>query len=168
MTIAMLIKDRKGVAAVEFALFTALFFAIILTALDFGSFFIQRSRAGEAISAASISAFDHRDSVPFATLPELVRQYGRFPAGSGLAVDIRCNGTSGCANGEARQCACLGTNGFQVANSCGSPCSGTGMTKGSTAGYYLTIESRSAFRPVLMPRSLLPDTISEKATVRLQ
>ena len=51
MTIAMLIKDRKGVAAVEFALFTALFFAIILTALDFGSFFIQRSRAGEAISA---------------------------------------------------------------------------------------------------------------------
>lgn len=155
-----LIADNGGAAAIEFALWSVLFFMVVAVGLDFGTFFLNRSKVDEALSATAVSAFTSRASVPFNAMTPYARSLSGDPA---LAVTLTCNGaeTPACTN-TARQCACLSTTGaYTPVNSCSASCGGT------TAGYYLTISAKAAFKPLLIPGSALPD-IDRHITVRLQ
>ncbi|MBO9602490.1 MAG: pilus assembly protein [Novosphingobium sp.] len=155
-------------AAVEFAMWSALFFLVSLAGLDFGSFYLQRSSADEAVSAAAVSAFATRTSVNF----DGMQGYVRALAGdNSLTVTTVCNGSTGtaCTN-SGRTCACLKNNGTYVAAaSCSATCSGTGMTSGSTAGYYLQIVATKPYQTMILPPGfVMPSKIRQTATVRLQ
>lgn len=157
--------DELGAAAIEFALLTSLFFLVILVALDFGSFYLERSKMNEAVSGAAVNAFASAENVDFSALPGYVRALANNPS---LAVTTACNGTSGTCTNLSRSCACLRTNGTYAAASCGSACTGT-VTASSTAGYYLTVGASQTFEPLILPRGLLGNArISQQATVRLQ
>ena len=156
-------RDESGAALVEFSLWTVLFFFAAMAGLDFGSYYLQRGAADEGVSAAAVSAFAKRDNVNFTDLPAYVRSLSDDPA---LTVTTSCNGGT-CTN-LSRICACLnGTGGYVAAAACGDPC--TGMTAGSTAGYYLTISASKPYEPLMLPSAAIgSEQIRLIATVRLQ
>lgn len=159
-----LLRDRRGVATIEFALLTTFFFAVMLLALDFGAYFVQRSQIGSAVSAASLSAFGARTSIPFTDLPGYVQRAARMP---GLQVSVRCNGSMRCAN-SARSCACLTRTGSFIGATCGAGC-GSDSTAGATAGYYLQITATTPYRAMVLPNGVLNGTpITQSITVRVE
>lgn len=164
------LPDRRpgdeGAATIEFALLTLFFFVFALLALDVATYFVQRSQLGAAVSAAGVSAFANRTSVPFQNLPAYVQNAARLPAAP--QVRISCNGVAnGCVNTN-RSCACLSTGGTYVAASCGGSC-GTAATSGSTAGYYMTISGSAPYRALVLPKGMLNGTpITQSVTVRLE
>lgn len=161
-----LARDLRGVAAVEFALYSSLFFTVVMGGLDFGEYHIARSEIDKAVGAASVSAFETRDNVDFGGMQAYVRALAEDNA---LTVTTSCNGVVGaCTNSVSRTCSCLKTDGTYVATTCGDPCTATGTTTGSTAGYYLTIRASRPFTPMLLPEGALSGkTIAREATTRL-
>ena len=159
-------RDENGVAAVEFSLWSVGFFLIVMVAIDFGMFFIERGKINEAVAATAVAAFEDADNVNFNVLPSYVRSLADNQT---VAVTTSCNGVAGSCTNLNRACACLKNDGTYVDDACGNICVGTGMTAGSTAGYYLTIEASQGFTPLVLPNGILSNkSLSQKATVRLQ
>ncbi|PXA94517.1 hypothetical protein DMC47_20645 [Nostoc sp. 3335mG] len=159
-------SDRRGVATIEFALLTCFLFGIMLAALDFGMFFIQRSNLGSGVAASAVYSFNNRTVVPFANIPAMVTAVAGAPGATNLVVTTECNGgTTSCVN-QNRQCACLSPTGsFTAAGTCGEPCS-DGQ---STSGFYLKVKARYQYVPTVVPASVFGDTTLEQAAVvRLQ
>ncbi|WP_241217849.1 TadE/TadG family type IV pilus assembly protein [Sphingomonas sp. ABOLD] len=159
-------SDDQGAATIEFALLTLFFFLCALVALDFASYFVQRSQLAAAVSAGSISAFTNRAAVPFQALPAYIQNAAHLS--DPPQISVSCNGTvNGCVN-TGRSCACLSTTGSYVSAPCGSSCP-AGNTPSSTAGYYLQITASSRYRAVVLPRGMLNGTpIVQTVAVRLQ
>ena len=163
--LGLLRRGDDGAVAIEFALWSTLFFMVVSVAMDFGSFYIERGKMNEAITAAAVSSFTTFDAVPFDEIPGYVQGLSGEPA---LAVTISCNGTNSCTN-VSRTCACLKSDGVYVATDCGNSCTQPGMTTNSKAGYYMTIRAQQSFKPLIVPNSLLDGAVlAQKATVRLQ
>lgn len=163
---ARLRRDEGGVATVEFALWTTLFFFVAIVAIDFGAFFIERGRMNEAVGAAAVASFSSADNVNFANLPTYVRG---ITGESSTAVTTSCNGVDNACTNFARTCACLKSDGSYVTAACGNICTGEGVTGGSTAGYYLTIKATRPYQAMMVPDSAIDNAlISQAATVRLQ
>jgi len=163
---AALARDERGVAAIEFAILTSLFFFVICVAMDFGALYLERSKMNEAVSGAAVNAFTSADNVSFTALPGYVRA---LADDSALSVTTACNGVAGACTNLSRSCACLKNNGSFTAATCGNSCTGSGVTTSSTAGYYLTVAATQTFHPIIVPRSLLENAqITQQATVRLQ
>jgi len=159
-------RDREGSVMTEFAIWTSVLFIALMAGMDFGGYYIARGAVNEAISAAAVQAFESRDEADFTAIPGYVRNLSERPS---LAVTISCNGTTGSCTNTNRTCACLRTDATYSANTCGSPCSGAGMTPNSVAGYYLTIKASQTYEPLLVPDSLLAGTaLTQATTVRLQ
>ncbi|MFC3309724.1 TadE/TadG family type IV pilus assembly protein [Blastomonas aquatica] len=158
-------SDSKGSVAVEFALWVMLFFITALGAFDLGEMIFNRAQMGSAVSAASLQAFDQRDDVKFNELTSYVRALANDDA---LAVTISCNGVANSCTNLNRTCACLSHEGTFVTRQCGAPCSGSNMTSGVNAGYYLTITASQPFSPALLPKEGVESNLSQTATVRLQ
>ena len=159
-------RAEDGVAAIEFALWSTLFFLTVSVAMDFGLFYIERGKMNEAITAAAVSSFTNYNNVNFTALPSYVQGLAGDPS---LAVAISCNGATVSCTNLNRSCACLKSDGAYVAAACGNSCTGTGMTPNSKAGYYLSIRAQQDFQPVIVPNSVLDGAvIVQKATVRLQ
>ena len=157
---------RRGTTSVEFALWTALFFALVMVALDFGLYHIQSERADQGVAAAAVQTFHQGSSANFASIPAYVQA---LAGDNGLTVTASCNGTAGACTNLNRACACLKSDASFVALACGTSCSGTGMTAGSTAGYYLTITASRNFTAMLVPRGMLNNAVIRRSTtVRLQ
>lgn len=161
-----LAREEGGVAAVEFAILSAIFFLAICAALDFSGLFLDRGRLNEAVSAAAVNAFTTADNVDFNALPGYVRA---LADDQGLAVTTSCNGVAGSCTNLARTCACLRIDGTYAAGVCSQPCTGANISTGSTAGYYLTVRASHTFQPVIVPGGMLGNTlVAQQATVRLQ
>ena len=159
-------RNEDGVATVEFALWVTGFFMIVMVALDFGMFFIERGKVNEAVAASAVASFEEADNVNFGVLPNYVRSIADNQA---ITVAMSCNGVANSCTNLNRTCACLKTDGTYVAAACGNICTGPDVTGGSTAGYYLTIEAAQGFNPVVLPTGLLSGTsVTQQATVRLQ
>lgn len=164
--LARLRCNDDGVAAIEFALWSTAFFFMVMAAMDFGSFYLQRGNMNEAVGAAAVASFNDADNVNFANLPGYVRG---LTGEQTTTVITACNGTAGSCTNLNRSCACLKNDGTYVTATCGNLCVGTGMTAGSTAGYYLTINASRAYSPMILPQSALAgSTVAQHATVRLQ
>lgn len=158
--------DARGAATVEFALWCTTFFFMIMGAIDFGSYFLLRGKMNEAVSAAAVSSFKTPDNVTFTSLQGFVQG---VTGDAAVSVSAICNGSANACTNLSRTCACLKTDGSFTAAACGTTCTGTSYTSGSTAGYYLKIKATRSYSPVILPQdALTPATIVQSATVRLQ
>ncbi|CDO36045.1 TadE/TadG family type IV pilus assembly protein [Novosphingobium sp. KN65.2] len=159
-------RDEGGVATIEFGIWVTAFFLVIMGVLDFASFYMERSRVNEALSAAATKSFADRENVDFGALPGYVRNFAEMPA---LGVTASCNGVAAACTNLNRTCACLKNDGTYRAGTCGDTCTGAGMTSGSTAGYYVTLSANHRFSPILLPGGLLKGMSSgQSVTVRVQ
>lgn len=160
--------DQRGVATIEFALLTCFVFAILLAALDFGMFFIQRSNLGAGVASAAVYGFSNASTVPYATLPAMVSAVAGAPAD--MMVTIECNGGSAPCVNQSRQCACLtDAGGFRATATCGEACVGSGTGAVSSSGYYLKVKATYQYRPTVVPAGVFGDTtLEQSAVVRLQ
>lgn len=159
------LRDRTGAVAIEFALWSTLFFLVALGAFDLGDSYFKRSNIGSAVSAASLQAFDQRTNVKFTELPAYVKA---IAADDDLVVTVRCNGSSTACTNSLRSCACLNRAGTYVAKACGDSCNGSGFTSGVTAGYYLTITATGPSNPAILPGKAVGAELTQTATVRLE
>lgn len=162
--------DTRGVATIEFALVTCFLFAILLAALDFGMFFVQRSNLGSGVASTAVYSFSNAATVPYSTIPTMVASVAGTPTAANLAVTVECNGGAAPCTNQSRQCACLtDTGGYRLTATCGESCSGNGTGAGSTSGYYLKVKATYAYTPTVVPAEVFGDaTLEQSAVVRLQ
>lgn len=161
----LLRRDQRGVAAVEFALWTTVFFFAVMVVLDFGSYYMHRGKLSTAVGAAAVSAYNQPNNVAFNSMQGYVQSLSGFP---NATVTNSCNGVAGSCTNLNRSCACLKTDGTFTAAACNSACGGAGVTAGSRAGYYYTITASAPFNPMIIPDSVLDaSTMQQRATVRL-
>ena len=159
-------RDEGGAAAIEFALWSTAFFFAIMAAMDFGMYYLERGKMNEAVGAAAVASFSDADNVDFGQLPAYVRS---LADNQSIVVSTACNGSAGSCTNLNRSCSCLKSDGTYVATTCGNMCTGAGVTAGSTAGYYLTIDASQGFTPIILPKGILANsTIAQHATIRLQ
>ncbi|QQN74173.1 TadE/TadG family type IV pilus assembly protein [Croceicoccus sp. YJ47] len=154
--------DETGAVAVEFALWSMLFFMVVASALDIGSFFMKRSRLDEALSASAIVAFDNRENVRFDQLPAYVRALSDDTATS---VILSCNGVVDACTNMDRSCACISADGGYSAYTCKATC----PDNGARAGYYMTVEATTPIEALIIPqRAFGGDTVTRATTLRLE
>lgn len=158
------VKDRRGLATVEFALWASLILGVLLLSTDFAFYTLYKERLNRAVSEASLAAFSTKDNINTAKIATYVSATAGLPAGA-PTVAVGCNGGSTCVNTN-RTYACLsGTNStFTTAAGANAVCSSGGLS-----GYYLTVSASYTFQHVVMPNPFLDGRVmSAIATVRLQ
>jgi Flp pilus assembly protein TadG len=164
--LAHLRKDQKGAAAVEFALWTTAFFFAVMAVMDFGMYFMYRGKLSTAVGAVAIASYNDPENVSFNTMEGYVQSLSGY---ADAEVTLSCNGVANSCTNLSRTCACLKSDASFVSASCGTTCSGTGVTSGSTAGYYFTVTATRPYTPLILPNSALSGaTMSQMATVRLE
>lgn len=162
-------RDRPGAAAVEFALWSVMVFAVLMVSIDFGFFLSHHNRLASASAQAAIVAYNRRDAGPVnaSTLASFLNAAAGLP-GAPVQTSVSCNGsTSAClAEPADRRCVCVSglTPTYAASASCGAPC-----PSGATSGYYVSIRAEYAFQPLVSPHAFLEQkVIRHGVTVRLQ
>lgn len=156
-------RDKRGVAAVEFALWSTLIFLALVPALDFGVYLLTGSRLAATVQQASILAFNMRDQDVIDTSP--LTAYVAA-SGNGVTASVVCNGgAAACGTRKSeRQCACVTGVATYSSISCGGSCA-----NGSKPGFYLTVQASRSYSASVVPNRFLEgDRISRAVTVRLQ
>jgi len=161
--------DTGGAVAVEFAIWSAMIFMIVLVSLDFGVYLLHAGRIASASEQAAIVAYNRRDAGPVDAnlLGKFLNDSARVPGGA-VRTNVTCNGSSGACQAEPalRQCVCVSGSApsYTASESCGDVCS-----SGATSGYYVTLESEYDFKPFVGANPMLKGkVIGQSVTVRLQ
>ena len=163
------IMDARGVATVEFALWSLLIFATLLPGLDFAAYLIFQSRLASAVQQGSMLAYNMRNSATINTsqLISYVSASGGAPTAT-ITTTVTCNGgAQSCTVPVAsRQCTCVSglTPVYTAAASCGLTCA-----NGATSGYYLTVTASYPYHAMTVPDQWLEGSVMKRTqTVRLQ
>lgn len=160
-----LAREQRGVATIEFALLSVLFFFVMTAGLDLGMWYQQRLRLDSAVEQGSMIAFSQRTTVDAAaatTIDTYVRAAAKLS--STPTVTITCNGGT-CVN-SGRTCACIsGATPTYTTAACNSTCA-----DGSLAGYYMKINAVATSNTMLVPAAMLGGSMvqTRAALVRLQ
>jgi len=161
--------DRRGVATIEFALLSVLFFFVMTAGLDIGMWYQQRLRLDSAVEQGGMIAFNTRTNVNATSLASYVRSAAKL--GAPPTVTVTCNGGA-CVNESAgppavtRSCACIaGSAPTFTAAACNATCG-----DGSLAGYYMKINAVATANTMLVPTAMLGGMMTQTraALVRLQ
>ena len=161
--------DQRGMATIEFALLSVLFFFVMTAGLDIGMWYQQRQRLDSAVEQGAMIAFSTRTSVDANALGTYVRTTAKL--GTSPTVTITCNGGT-CVNESAgtpavtRTCACIsGSAPTYTTAACNATCA-----DGSLAGYYMKINAVATASPMLVPAAMLGGNMVQTrvAMVRLQ
>lgn len=158
--------DRRGMATVEFALLSVLFFFVMTAGLDIGMWNQQRLRLDSAVEQGAMIAFNSRANVDQAAIRTYVAAAAKLPAAP--TVTVGCNGgSSNCVN-ASRPCACLSGSTpapAYTATACNATCA-----DGSLAGYYMNIRAVATSSTMLVPEAMLGGNMvqTRSAVVRLQ
>ena len=162
-------RDTRGVATVEFALWSLLLFATLLPGLDFAAYLIFQGRLASAVQQGSMLAYNMRnsDTINTSQLINYVSSSAGAPTAT-ITTTVTCNGGSqSCAVPvTSRQCTCVSglTPTYTAAASCGLPC-----INGATSGYYLTVTASYPYHAMTVPDQWLEGSIMKRTqTVRLQ
>jgi Flp pilus assembly protein TadG len=161
-----LLTNRRGTAAIEFALLSAFFFLPLTAALDIGVWYQQRLRLDSAVEQGAMIAFGSRTNVDQAAIGTFVAAAAKLTTTP--TVTIGCNGgTSNCVNsGRTYACVSAGTPNptFTAATHLNDACA-----DGSLAGYYMTIDVSAASQTMVVSSSVLGGiTQKRRAVVRLE
>jgi hypothetical protein len=142
--------DRRGVATVEFALWSCFILGLLLVSADFAMFTLYKARLARAVSAASLAAFSSKDNIDTDLVARYVTATAAIP-GITPTVEVTCNDHETCVN-DNRSCGCisLADGSFSPAGECGAPC-----PSGGVASYYLTISANVTYHHVIMPNPWL-------------
>jgi Flp pilus assembly protein TadG len=161
--LARLKREERGVATIEFALLSVLFFVVISGALDIGIWFQQRLRLDSAVEEGGIVAFGSRASVNAGTISTFVAAAAQLPTAP--TVTITCNGATCVNSGRSSRCV-GGTSGIPTFT---AP-SGSTCGDGSLPGYYMLISAVSTPTTVVVPASKLGGAMiqTRRALVRLE
>lgn len=154
--------EERGMATVEMALLSVLFFFVMTAGLDLGMWYQQRLRLDSAVEQGSMIAFNTRSSVDASAITTYVGAAAKLS--SAPSVTITCNGST-CVN-SGRTCACIsGSTPTYTTASCNSTCG-----DGSVAGYYMRINAVATSNTLLVPAAMLGGTMTQTRTslVRLQ
>lgn len=158
--------EQRGVATIEFALLSVLFFFVMMAGLDLGMWYQQRLRLDSAVEQGSMIAFANRASVDQAAIGTYVAAAARLSGAP--TVTVGCNGgTANCVN-SARTCACVSGSApaptYTVA-ACNATCA-----DGSLSGYYMNIKAVATANTMLVPAAMLGGSMTQtrSAVVRLQ
>lgn len=157
-----LIRNKRGVATIEFALVSLFMFGTIMVALDFGFNAQQRLKLGSAVEQASIIAYNQQTGSDTSVISNFIAAAAGTKAAP--TVTITCNGTGTCGDGK---CSCINstTGAFVAAASCNATCSGSSAVSGN----YMKIVASSTYTSVIVPDKWLGGTnITSASVVRLQ
>ncbi len=164
--LARLRREKRGVATIEFALLSVLFFFVMTAGLDIGMWYQQRLRLDSAVEQGAIIAFSSRASVNQATVGTYVAAAAKLATAP--VVTVGCNGgTNNCVN-SSRTYACVSgstpTPTYTVA-AANAVCA-----DGSLAGYYMDIRAVSTASTMLVPAAMLGGNMvqTRSAVVRLE
>jgi Flp pilus assembly protein TadG len=157
------VRDRRGIATVEFALWSMLIFATLLLSADFAIYTLYKQRLERAVSEASLAAFVAKDDIDTDDIATYVTATAALP--SQPSASVTCNGESSCVKTN-RTYACLSgaDDSYTPALSANAACSSGGLS-----GYYLTVSATYVFQHVVMPNPFLEGRpMTASATVRLE
>lgn len=160
--LSSLAREQRGVATIEFALLSVLFFFVMTAGLDIGMWYQQRLRLDSAVEQGGMIAFAQRASVDASAIGTYVGAAAKLS--SAPTVTITCNGAT-CVN-TGRTCACIsGSAPTYTAAACNATCA-----DGSLAGYYLKINAVATSNTMLVPAAMLGGSMTQTraALVRLQ
>ncbi|ATE66751.1 TadE/TadG family type IV pilus assembly protein [Rhizorhabdus dicambivorans] len=164
--LSRLAREERGVATIEFALLSVLFFFVMTAGLDIAMWYQQRLRLDSAVEQGAMIAFNSRSSVDQAAIGTYVGAAARLS--SAPTVTVGCNGgSSNCVN-SARTCACVSgsaPNPTFTTTACNAACA-----DGSLAGYYMNIKAVATSSTMLVPAAMLGGNMvqTRSAVVRLQ
>ncbi|WP_454278554.1 TadE/TadG family type IV pilus assembly protein [Sphingomonas sp. Marseille-Q8236] len=166
---AFLSADRRGVAAIEFALWSLLIFGALVPALDFGLYLLTNAKLSGAVGQASMLTYNMRNAsnLDVGKISSYVTAASGLPA-DGVVVSVTCNGgAQDCsAPAASRVCACVSDGppiSYLPTSTCGAPCA-----SGATSGFYVSVGATSRYRSVVKNPWLDGSTMSNVTTVRLQ
>lgn len=157
-----LAREQRGVATIEFALLSVLFFFVMTAGLDIGMWYQQRLRLDSAVEQGGMIAFNQRAAVDAPAIATYVGAAAKLS--SAPTVTITCNGAT-CVN-TGRTCACIsGSAPTYTAAACNATCA-----DGSLAGYYMKINAVATSNTMLVPAAMLGGSMTQtrNALVRLQ
>lgn len=158
--------DERGMATIEFALLSVLFFFVMTAGLDIAMWYHQRLRLDSAVEQGAMIAFNGRTAVNQSAIGTYVGAAAKLSTAP--TVSVGCNGgTSNCVN-SSRTCACLGGTSAAptyTTAACNSTCG-----DGSLAGYYMTIKATATSNTMLVPAAMLGGALTQTRTavVRLE
>jgi len=156
--------DRRGVAAIEFALIAPVLLLFLGGIVDFGLLTVGQSQLANGVAQAAQYALLQGPSVTAANVQAMVKS-GSLRAGLNATVTPVISGPACyCVKGEP---AALVTPSTPLTGT--FTCTGTCPTPEAAPGAFLTITASFIYQP-LMPfySKLASTTVPESATVRLQ
>lgn len=140
--------DRRGTAAIEFALISPVFIILLVGVVELGFAGLDAMRVQDAAEAGALYA-----------------QVNGWDAAGIAAAVTSATGASGLTATPApvNFCGCPGTDGIAAVDCMGA------CTDGSAPGKYVTV-SASMPRLTIVPETIstLPDTLTAHSTVRIQ
>lgn len=163
--LCQLAREQRGMATVEMALLSVLFFFVMTAGLDIGMWYQQRLRLDSAVEQGAMIAFNGRanvDATQAAAIDTYVEAAARLSTTP--VVTINCNGAACVSTG--RTCACIsGSAPTYTAAACTATCA-----DGSLPGYYMRINAVATASTMLVPAAMLGGTMTQTRTamVRLQ
>ena len=158
--------DRRGVATIEFALLSVLFFFVMTAGLDLGMWYQQRLRLDSAVEQGAMVAFNSRTAVDQAAVGTYVAAAARLSTAP--TVTVGCNGgTNNCVN-SGRTYACV--SGSAPTPTYTTAALNAACADGSVAGYYMTIKAVATSSTMLVPAAMLGGNMvqTRSAVVRLE
>ena len=159
----LLRRDRRGLAALEFALVAPMLLLILGGIADFGLIMVGRSRLANGVAQAAQLALLSGAGVSATSITTNV-QNGASRAGLTEAVTVTVTGPACyCVTGTP---ASLGTKSTLSAN---YTCTATCPASATGPGTFVTIAAKYTFQPLMPLSALLSSlTIGQTTTVRLQ
>ena len=159
-------QDQRGVATIEFALLSVLFFFVMTAGLDIGMWYQQRLRVDSAVEQGAMIAFNTRTNVDQAAVRTYVGAAAKLSAAP--IVTVGCNGgTNNCAN-AGRTYACI--SGSPPTPTYTAAALNATCADGSLAGYYMNIKAVATSSTMLVPAAMLGGNMvqTRSAVVRLE
>jgi Flp pilus assembly protein TadG len=159
--IGALVRDRRGMSAVEFGLAAPIFLAALSPVIDIGMAFSHQIRVNQAVEAgAQYAAMNPYNGGTWSTNVQSAVTNATTMSVSPTVGSQTC----GCPN--STNTAIIS---HDTVTTCGTQNGGTACTDGSAPGYYVTISAQSTYTTV-MPYSILgtSTTLSSQAVVRIQ
>ena len=159
--IGALVRDRRGMSAVEFGLAAPIFLAALSPVIDIGMAFSHQIRVNQAVEAgAQYAAMNPYNPNTWSTnISSAVTNATTMSVSPSVGSQ-----TCGCPNSTN-----TAIQSHDTVTTCGTQNGGTACTDGSAPGYYVTISATSTYTSV-MPYSIFgtSTTLSSQAVVRIQ
>ena len=166
--LSLLRNDRSGMATVEFALLSVMFFGVMMAALDLGMWYQQRLRLDSAVEQGTMIAFNQRgtlDSAAAAAIGTFVGSAAKLSTNP--TVVVGCNGgTNNCsASNRLSYCVSGSPPNVVYTQTASSVCGDN-----SLPGYYMTISVTATSNTVIVPAAMLGGAMvqTRRAVIRLQ